>query len=85
MRPSAAALISWHDSVMSFCEHCQGQRYDRANVMRELRALRRTFREQRRRPAACEALDAAIRAVRRLEIPHLERLDDEVADGEIVH
>jgi hypothetical protein len=69
---------------MSFCEHCQGQRYDRAHVIRTLRAIRRSLRDERKR-AACDAIDAAIRTVRRLEIPHLERLDDEVADGEIVH
>jgi hypothetical protein len=69
---------------MSFCEHCQGQRYDRAQVLRTLRSLRRTAGSERKR-AACEALDAAIRSVRRLELPHFERLDDEIADGEIVH
>ena len=70
---------------MSFCEHCQGQRFDRAQVLRTLRSLRRTLGGERKKRAACEALDAAIRSVRRLELPHFERLDDEVADGEIVH
>jgi len=66
---------------MSFCEHCEGQRFDRAQVLRALRAARKTVR---RRSRADEALAMAINAVRDLEIPHLERLDDTV-DGEIVH
>ena len=44
---------------MSFCEHCQGQRFDRAQVLRTLRALRRQWRAAGRR-ARCEALDAAM-------------------------
>ena len=77
--------MSWHDEGMSFCEHCQGQRFDRAQVLRTLRALRRQWRIQGRR-ARCEALDAAIRELRRLELPHLEGPDDdEAVDGEIVH
>ena len=69
---------------MSFCEHCQGQRYDRAQVLRTLRAMRRQWRGEGKR-ARCEALDAAIRELRRLDLPHLEEPDDEVVDGEIVH
>ena len=37
-------VVSWHDEAMSFCEHCQGQRFDRAQVLRTLRALRRQWR-----------------------------------------
>jgi len=66
---------------MSFCEHCEGQRFDRAQVLRTLRARRKTLR---RRSDADEALRLAIKAVRELEIPHLERLDD-VLDDEVVH
>jgi hypothetical protein len=69
---------------MSFCEHCQGQRYDRAQVLRRLRAMRRQWRGEGKR-ARCEALDAAIREVRRLDLPHFEDPDDDVVDGEIVH
>ena len=69
---------------MSFCEHCQGQRYDRARVLRTLRALRRQWRAEGKR-TRCEALDAAIRELRRLDLPHLEGPDDDVVDGEIVH
>jgi hypothetical protein len=66
---------------MSFCEHCEGQRFDRAQVLRVLRAARKTFRKHSR---ADEALLMAIKAVRALEIPHLERLDETV-DEQIVH
>jgi hypothetical protein len=66
---------------MSFCEHCEGQRFDRAQVLRLLRATRKTFRKSSR---ADEVLGLAINAVRALEIPHLDRLDETV-DGEIVH
>jgi hypothetical protein len=69
---------------MSFCEHCQGQRHDRAQVLRTLRALRRQWRGEGKR-ARCEALDAAIREVRRLDLPHFEGPDDDVVDGEIIH
>jgi hypothetical protein len=66
---------------MSFCEHCEGQRFDRAQVLRVLRATRGTLRKD---SLADEALIIAIKAVRALEIPHLERLD-ETFDDEIVH
>jgi len=66
---------------MSFCEHCEGQRFDRAQVLRVLRARRKTVGK---RSQADEALVLAIKAVRALEIPHLERLD-EVFDQQIVH
>ena len=69
---------------MSFCEHCQGQRYDRAQVLRTLRAMRQQWRGEGKR-ARCEALDAAIREVRRIDLPHFEDPDDDVVDGEIVH
>jgi len=66
---------------MSFCEHCEGQRFDRAQVLRVLRDLRRS---QRKNSRAEEVLRAAIKAVRALEIPHLERFDGPV-DEQIVH
>jgi hypothetical protein len=66
---------------MSFCEHCEGQRFDRAQVLRALRASRKTLRKHSR---ADDALRMAIEAVRALEIPHLER-DDESFDEQIVH
>ena len=69
---------------MSFCEHCEGQRFDRAQVLRALRAARRQLRKP---DAACSpdhTLKSAIETVRALEIPHLERIDD-LADSQVVH
>ena len=66
---------------MSFCEHCDGQRFDRAQVLRILRATRKSLRRHTR---ADEALAMAIKAVRGLEIPHMERFDD-TSDEQIVH
>jgi len=66
---------------MPFCEHCEGQRFDRAQVLRLLRSTRARFRKNSRADAA---LRAAIEAVRALEIPHLERID-EASDGPVVH
>ena len=69
---------------MSFCEHCEGQRFDRAQVLRLLRATRKDLRSRNPRCKADEALRLAIDAVRGLEIPHLERMD-EVAEDEVIH
>jgi hypothetical protein len=66
---------------MSFCDHCEGQRFDRSRV---LRLLRRHLRECDGRQDARMALSRALEAVRSLDIPHLELLDD-VVDGEVVH
>lgn len=66
---------------MSFCEHCEGQRFDRARILRVLRATRTNLRKHGR---ADEALGMAIKAVRALDIPHLEGLD-EPFDDQIVH
>ena len=67
---------------MSFCEHCEGQRFDRAQVLRVLRATRKTLRKHSR---ADQALGAAIKAVCALEIPHLERLDKRVPEDQYPH
>jgi len=67
---------------MSFCEHCEGQRFDRARVLRALRELRRELRENNRGKMDA-GIVAAIDAVRSLDIPHLETLED--ISGEIVH
>lgn len=69
---------------MGFCEHCAGQRLDRARVLRLLREIRREADAERRSPAAAKALDRVIRAVRVLEIPHLEPLE-ETWPGPFVH
>jgi hypothetical protein len=66
---------------MSFCEHCEGQRFDRARVLRLLRATRKTLQKHSR---ADEALCTAIKSVRALEIPHLERVDESF-DEQTVH
>lgn len=70
---------------MSFCDHCQGQRFDRAQVLRALRAARKRLRNSKTESTADQTFALAIEAVRSLEIPHLEVLDDEVVDGEVVH
>jgi len=69
---------------MSFCEHCQGQRFDRAQVLRALRAARKRLREGNTPCDADQVLALAIETVRTLEIPHLEAMD-EVAEGEVIH
>jgi len=68
---------------MSFCDHCQGQRFDRAQVLRVLRDTRRRLRESRNSKTIEQALTLAIDSVRRLEIPHLEIDDDDLSDASI--
>jgi hypothetical protein len=61
---------------MSFCDHCEGQRFDRARVLRTLRKLRKDLgRTSRRRPD--EALDLALKAIKALDIPHLEIIEEQ--------
>jgi hypothetical protein len=69
---------------MSFCEHCAGQRFDRARVLRALRTTRKNLREQGRSRHVDAALVAAIKAVRALDIPHFD-YPDEVVDGQTIH
>lgn len=69
---------------MSFCEHCEGQRFDRSRILRVLRESRRRLRRSGTACTADEALASVMEAVRTLDIPHLERLDD-VVDGDVVH
>jgi len=67
---------------MSFCEHCEGQRFDRARVLRALRQVKKDVRSMR----GCRAddvIEMAMRAIRALDVPHLELADDEEYD--IVH
>jgi hypothetical protein len=66
---------------MSFCEHCQGQRFDRARVLRALKQLRKEL--QFDRVSADAALVRAMENVRRLEIPHLEPYEEEL--DQVVH
>ncbi len=65
---------------MSYCEHCEGQRFDRARVLRALRQIQKDLRAAGRGPDG--AIDLALRTVRALEIPHLEVID---AEDEIIH
>lgn len=67
---------------MSFCEHCEGQRFDRARVLRALRQLRQDLRATMGRRKADEALALALKAVKTLDIPHLEIVDEV---DEVVH
>lgn len=69
---------------MSFCEHCEGQRFDRARMLRVLREFRKRLQRSDTKSSADQALASVIDAVRMLDIPHLERMD-EVVDGEVVH
>ena len=70
---------------MSFCDHCQGQRFDRAQVLRALRATRRRLRKAGGRSSPDQTLASVIETVRSLELPHLEPADDDFVDGEVVH
>lgn len=67
---------------MSFCEHCEGQRFDRARVLRALRKIRRQLRASPGNEQCDGALALALDAVLSLDIPHLEL---EVSDDEIIH
>ena len=67
---------------MAFCEHCEGQRFDRSRILRVLRESRRRVRSDTTGSAE-QALTAVIEAVRALDIPHLE-LED-VVEGEAIH
>lgn len=62
---------------MSYCEHCQGQRFDRAQVLRALRRVREDLRKNGPGSCADEALALALNAVRALELPHLELEEEE--------
>ena len=69
---------------MGFCEHCEGQRFDRARILRILRAAAQ--KQRAGEPAAADQiLEAAIQRIRKLDIPHLERLEDLVVDSDSVH
>ena len=67
---------------MSFCEHCEGQRFDRAQVLRTLREVRRQMRAARCGKKVDDALTMALKAVADLDIPHLYF---EPEGSEVVH
>lgn len=66
---------------MDYCEHCEGQRFDRARVLRALRQIRRQLPHAARLDGD-EAIELALRAVREMDIPHLDVVE---LDDEIVH
>jgi hypothetical protein len=68
---------------MEFCEHCAGQRFDRAQILRALRATRRQLQCRNQLTNTDDVLAMAINVVRSIEIPHLEILD-EIQD-EVIH
>ena len=69
---------------MSFCEHCEGQRFDRSRILRVLRESRKRLQRSEKACTADQALASAIDAVRTMDIPHLDPPDD-LVDGEVVH
>jgi hypothetical protein len=79
-------VVICHDgeAIVSFCDHCQGQRFDRAQVLRALRAARKRLRRGEGSREAEQILAFAIETVRTLEIPHFDPVD-EFVDGEVVH
>ena len=66
---------------MSYCEHCEGQRFDRARVLRALRAARKQLSPTDRRKCD-EVFELALKAIKALDIPHLEVMD---TGDEIIH
>jgi hypothetical protein len=69
---------------MGYCDHCEGQRFNRAQVLRALRAMRRECRRSKGRGSVENALARAIEAIRSLELPHLE-IEGEREPGEWLH
>lgn len=78
----AAPSRTRYNLTMSFCEHCEGQRFDRARVLRALRQVRNDLRAARQGAKCDAAIVAAMNAIRDLDIPHLEWEPDEDA---VVH
>lgn len=68
--------------MANFCEHCQGQRFDRARVLRALRQVQRDLRRNRGEMTGEDAIDLALRSVMALDVPHLEPEED---DSPVVH
>jgi hypothetical protein len=67
---------------MSYCDHCEGQRFDRARVLRALRQVRKDLWKGNCQNVE-EAMETALRAVKALDIPHLEWEDE--MEEEVVH
>ena len=68
--------------MASFCEHCQGQRFDRALVLRALRQMQQDLRHSRSGTSGDAVIGRALRTVLALEIPHLAPEEDE---DQVVH
>ena len=68
---------------MGFCDHCQGQRFDRSRVLRALRQLQRELRSADGEATVEATIVQAIEAVRGLDVPHLEIED--VQDDVVIH
>ena len=68
---------------MSFCEHCQGQRFDRARVLRALRQVREELRAAHGGGKVDAALRRALNTIRALELPHLD--PEEPEEDQVVH
>jgi hypothetical protein len=54
-------------------------------VLRALRAARKRLRGTEASRDAEQIIALAIETVRTLELPHLDPIDDEVVDGEVIH
>jgi hypothetical protein len=63
---------------MDFCEHCEGQRFDRSRILRALRQTKKDIRDQGNDLDFEKALTIAIKVVRAIDIPHLEPYEEEV-------
>ena len=63
---------------MSFCEHCEGQRFDRAQVLRALRRAKQDIRTRISDKEIEAVFGLAIDIIRELDIPHLEPAESEV-------
>jgi hypothetical protein len=77
-------VFSDGEAIVSFCDHCSGQRFDRAQVLRALRAARKRLRGSGASRDAEHVLASVIETVRTLEIPHFDPIE-EVVDGEVIH
>lgn len=66
---------------MSYCEHCEGQRFDRARVLRALRQLQKDL-GGRSRGRPDQVIDLALKTIKTLDIPHLEWMEE---GDEVVH
>ena len=63
---------------MSFCEHFEGQRFDRAQVLRALRRAQQDIRTRISDKEIEAVFGLAIDIIRELDIPHLEPAESEV-------